>query len=41
MKEEDLQHLRGMLEDIHQQFITVVREGRGERPRTTASSSPA
>lgn len=31
MKEEDLQHLRGMLEDIHQQFITVVREGRGER----------
>ncbi len=31
MKEEDTQHLRGMLDDIHKQFITVVREGRGDR----------
>lgn len=31
MKEDDLQHLRGMLEDIHAQFIAVVRAGRGER----------
>jgi protease-4 len=31
MKEEDVRHLRGMLNQIHQQFIKVVREGRGDR----------
>ncbi|MDX9741601.1 MAG: S49 family peptidase [Gammaproteobacteria bacterium] len=31
MKADDAQHLRGMLGQIHQQFITVVREGRGDR----------
>lgn len=31
MKDEDLQHLRGMLDDIHRQFVAVVREGRGDR----------
>lgn len=31
MNEGDVRHVRGMLEDIHEQFVTVVREGRGER----------
>lgn len=31
VKEEEEAHIRGMLEEIHQQFIQVVREGRGER----------
>lgn len=31
VKDEEEQHLRAMLENIHQQFINTVREGRGER----------
>jgi protease-4 len=31
VKQEEVQHIRGMLEQIHGQFIQVVREGRGER----------
>lgn len=31
MNENDLRHVRSMLEDIHEQFVTVVREGRGDR----------
>jgi protease-4 len=27
----DVQHLRGMLNDVHEQFVTAVREGRGGR----------
>lgn len=30
-KEEDMEHLRSMLGDIHRQFINVVRQGRGDR----------
>lgn len=32
---EHIQHLQGMLQDIHQQFITAVRDGRGERLKET------
>ncbi|MCB1776048.1 MAG: signal peptide peptidase SppA [Candidatus Competibacteraceae bacterium] len=28
---EEVQHLQGMLDAIHQQFITAVKQGRGER----------
>jgi protease-4 len=28
---EEVEHVRGMLEDIHQQFINVVKAGRGKR----------
>jgi len=31
MKEEDAAHVRSLLEDIHQQFIQVVKDGRGDR----------
>jgi protease-4 len=31
MKEEDRQHLENMLGNIHQQFIDVVRRGRGDK----------
>ncbi len=31
VKEEELQHIQRMLEDIHQQFIAKVKAGRGER----------
>jgi len=34
-KPEDVQHLKGMLDEIHQQFITAVRQGRGERLQET------
>ncbi len=30
-REEDVTHIKSLLGDIHQQFITAVREGRGER----------
>ncbi len=31
LKDKEVEHLQGILENIHQQFIQVVREGRGER----------
>lgn len=31
LKEEDLQHIDTLLTDVHEQFISVVREGRGDR----------
>ncbi len=31
MKEKDVEHVKGMLGNIHQQFITAVKEGRGDR----------
>lgn len=30
-QEEDIQHVQGMLDNIHQQFIDVVKEGRGDK----------
>lgn len=34
-KESDIKHVKGLLNDIHQQFIGRVREGRGERLKET------
>lgn len=31
LKEKDVTHIHAMLDNIHQQFISVVKEGRGER----------
>ena len=31
LKEEEVKHVTNLLENIHQQFITVVKEGRGNR----------
>ncbi len=31
LKEDEVRHVRSMLNDVHQQFIKVVREGRGDR----------
>jgi len=31
MKDEDIQHAHNMLNNIHQQFIDVVKQGRGDR----------
>jgi protease IV len=31
LKEEDVDHVRAMLDEVHRQFISVVREGRGDR----------
>ncbi|MDZ7622223.1 MAG: signal peptide peptidase SppA [Candidatus Competibacteraceae bacterium] len=31
VRPEDVQHLQGMLDQIHQQFVAVVQQGRGER----------
>lgn len=31
VKEDEVRHIKGMLEDIHQQFIDAVKKGRGER----------
>ncbi|HEY9199362.1 MAG TPA: S49 family peptidase, partial [Gammaproteobacteria bacterium] len=31
---EDVAHVQGLLNDIHEQFITTVKEGRGERLKT-------
>ena len=33
--ENDVKHAREMVDDIHQQFIAVVREGRGQRLKET------
>lgn len=35
VKEEDVQHVQGLLSDIHQQFIDTVKRGRGERLKET------
>ena len=35
MQESDVKHARAMVDDIHQQFIAVVREGRGKRLKET------
>ena len=31
LRKEDVKHMKGMLSQIHEQFIRVVKEGRGER----------
>ncbi len=31
LKQEEVKHINKLLMDVHQQFITVVKEGRGER----------
>ncbi len=31
LKQEEVQHITGLLDDIHQQFIDVVKQGRGDR----------
>lgn len=31
LKEEEMQHMQGMLDGVHQQFIARVKDGRGER----------
>ena len=33
--EKDLQHVRALMKDVHEQFISVVRQGRGERLKET------
>lgn len=35
LEEKDVQHIRGMLADVHQQFISAVRAGRGDRLKDT------
>jgi protease IV len=35
MEQKDLKHVREMIDDIHHQFIAVVREGRGKRLKET------
>ncbi len=30
-QEEDIKHVQGMLDNIHQQFISVVKQGRGDK----------
>jgi len=34
-RESDIRHVQSLLDDIHQQFIDTVREGRGERLKET------
>jgi protease-4 len=36
LAQKDLEHARQLMDDIHQQFIGVVREGRGKRLKETA-----
>ncbi|MFT5449248.1 MAG: protease-4 [Gammaproteobacteria bacterium] len=31
LREDEVQHVRGVLENIHKQFVAVVRQGRGDR----------
>ncbi len=31
LKQDEVQHITGLLDDIHQQFIDVVKQGRGDR----------
>jgi protease-4 len=35
LEEKDRQHVQALMQDVHQQFISVVREGRGERLKET------
>ncbi len=35
VKDDDVQHVQGLLDDIHHQFIATVREGRGDRLKET------
>lgn len=35
-KEQETQHMQGMLDEVHQQFIAAVRQGRGDRLKETA-----
>ncbi len=35
LRESDREHVQNMLEQLHQQFISVVKEGRGERLKDT------
>ncbi len=35
VKEQESKHMQGMLNEVHQQFITAVRQGRGERLKET------
>lgn len=37
LKDQDLDHVRSLLDSIHQQFIRVVKEGRGERLKDESS----
>ncbi len=34
---QQVEHIRGLLDDVHRQFITAVKEGRGERLKDEAS----
>jgi protease-4 len=38
MTEKDVQHAKELMADIHQQFISVVREGRGKRLKENADT---
>jgi protease-4 len=31
LKKDDKQHMQNMIDDVHQQFINVVKQGRGDR----------
>lgn len=33
-KPEDIQHIKGLLKNIHEQFIAVVKQGRGDKLKT-------
>jgi protease-4 len=35
MRDKDEAYIRGMMKDIHEQFISAVREGRGKRLKET------
>lgn len=35
VKPQENQHMQGMLDEVHQQFITAVRQGRGDRLKET------
>lgn len=35
MKEQEAKHMQGMLDEVHQQFIAAVKQGRGERLKQT------
>lgn len=36
VKPQENQHMQGMLDEVHQQFIAAVRQGRGDRLKETA-----
>ncbi len=38
VSDKDVEHARALVKDIHQQFIAVVREGRGKRLKETADT---